>query len=68
MRLDKEEKGKCEMGGCKKKAAYRINTERAGMRGRILICRECLCALYKALSGEITPRSIETVKKREELF
>ena len=68
MKLDKEEKGKCEMGRCRKKANYCIRTQRIGVRSRILICAECLRVLHKILSEEIIPKSIETVKKREEIF
>lgn len=63
MQLIKAEKGKCEMGACKKRAAYSIRMDRIGIKSRIDICAECLKKLYGVLGEAVVPKSIETIRK-----
>lgn len=67
MKLIREERGKCEMGGCRKKAEYSIRMDRIGIKSRIYICKDCVGTLYRILGEEIVPKSIETVRKKESL-
>jgi len=66
MRLEKEPKGKCELGRCNKKVAHSIKTDRVGIKSKIYICDECIKELYKVLAEFLVPKSIETIKKRED--
>ncbi|MCL2555667.1 MAG: hypothetical protein FWE03_01430 [Firmicutes bacterium] len=65
MRIEKEEKGRCEMGQCGKRVSNIIRMDRAGVKSRIYICDECIKKLYKVLSEYLIPKSIETIKKEK---
>jgi len=65
MRLEKEIKGKCEMGRCGKRVLYSLRMDRSGIKSRIYICDECIRELYRIVSEFMVPKSIETIKKRE---
>ncbi len=62
---------RCDMPMCNKKASYGI-TARGGLKSRqINVCPDCLEALYRAIGGEIVPKSpdnmvAQAVKRREE--
>ena len=66
MYLTQNEREKCEVNKCGKKAAYTVNLSRSGIRSKIHICKACLAELYAILGEPLVPRSIETVRKQGE--
>lgn len=54
----------CELGVCRNRAQNAIKFARAGIRGRIHVCDDCLSELYSAIGKTIVPRSVETGKRK----
>ena len=57
-------KHKCEFGGCKNLARYRLRLDRLGIKSSVLTCRECLNELYKLIGENLIPKSFETAKPK----
>lgn len=60
------DKGKCELGRCGKRVQRVLMMDRGGVKSRVFICEECILKLYRILGESMTPKSIETIKKRED--
>ncbi len=55
---------RCELGVCKNRATRAVRFERAGIRSRLCACDKCLNELYAAIGATLTPKSVETAKRR----
>lgn len=56
-------KQKCELGACKNLAGYTVRFDRAGIRSRLHVCRNCLTELAKVSTA--TVKAIEKDEKKE---
>lgn len=55
---------RCELGGCKRRAAHAVKFDRAGIKSRLYMCDECMNALHAAVSEAVVPKSVETAKRK----
>lgn len=57
-------KTRCELGGCKNRAAYTVLMDRVGIKSRINLCEECASKLYSLLGATMIPKSYDTLKRK----
>jgi len=56
---------RCDMGMCRKEAAYSIGAKNTLLKRQINICKDCARELYEELGKLFTPKSPENIIKKK---